>query len=161
MPVDIRDIDKDFYRMEIVGDNELMLYVPSLPFQMQYDSAKRNAALNNCKLACERCQEAQEITVSEIELMASRKQKKLRLRFPEHICLGNLKSGIDNVIPLNAEPYWTSVKMGERKIKTLLCNVTWKVASVSTRRKAQGSAKKATNSYLSDIFDSMSIDDDE
>jgi hypothetical protein len=41
-------------------------------------------------------------------------------------------------------------------LQQLLCNVSWKVANIETRRKIQGSAAKSTTSKLSDLFERMS-----
>jgi hypothetical protein len=42
MPVDHRDFAEDFFKLEIVNDNELSLHMPSLPYQMQFDSVNRH-----------------------------------------------------------------------------------------------------------------------
>ena len=152
MPADIRDFELNLYKLEIVQDNELLLRMPSLPHQMQYDSARRHSELNRMKLMCNRCQEAQEICVTDIDSAPSRKQKTLRLRFPEHVSLVNLVS-IAKELPIVIQPYnYETTMFGNASNRNWVCNVSWKVASFKTRRKAQGSAVKSTTAFLSELF---------
>ena len=156
LPVDIRDVEKDLYKLEIVADNELLLQIPSLPFQVQFDSAQRHNTLRGLDLLCERCEESQLICVADIESAPSRKLKTLRLRFPEHVNLGNIVSSLDTVLSMQIEPYFATTVFHGRSLQQLLCNVSWKVANIETRRKIQGSAAKSTTSKLSDLFERMS-----
>ena len=157
MPADIRNLEKDLYKLEIVQDNELLLHMPSLPHQMQYDSVRRHSELNRMNLMCIRCQEAQEVCVKDIDSAPSRKLKTLRLRFPENVSLANLVSSLDFVLPIVIEPYnYETTMFGGAAQRNWVCNVSWKVASVETRRKAQGSAVKSTSVFLSELFGSMS-----
>ena len=95
MPVDFCDVARDLYKLEIVQDNELLLHMPSLPYAIQFDSVARHAELNKLGVMCDRCQEAQEICITDIDAAPARRHKVLRLRFPEHIILGNMASSID------------------------------------------------------------------
>jgi hypothetical protein len=156
MPIDVRDYAEDLFKLEIVDDNELLLHMPSLPYQMQNDSATRHAGLSRMGLLCDRCQQAQEICILDIASMPSRKLKILRLRFPEEICLVNLASVLDTVIPADIEPYEYSTKLfgsdTDAPIPQWGCNLSWKVGDANSRRKAFGSAKKSGVSKLSGLF---------
>ena len=154
IPIDIRDFDKALYKLEIVQDNELLLHMPSLPYSIQFDSDARHAALQQLGVLCERCQEAQEICMSDIDSAPSRKQKTLRLRFPENICLANMASSINSVLPMQVQPYETRW----RGKSLLTCHLSWRVASIETRRKAQGSDMKANGTILDELFGRMSTE---
>jgi hypothetical protein len=153
---DVRDYEKDLFKLEIVHDNELLLHMPSLPYHLQYDSALRHRTLVAMELLSDRCQEAQEICISDILSATSRQKKKLRLRFPEGICLANMES-LDSVLPLTFEPYkYPTTIFGPNTPHQWVCSVSWMVANLETRRKAQGSAVKSTTAKLSDLFGRMS-----
>lgn len=159
MPVDYRDIAKDLYKLEIVQDNELLLHMPSLPFSIQFDSVARHAELNRLDVMCDRCQEAQEICITDIDAAPARRHKTLRLRFPEHIILGNMASSIDSELPMEIQPYKfpyaAAGTAGAAPLLVVSCNVSWRVASIDTHRKAQGSAKKTNETLLSELFGRM------
>ena len=159
MPVDIRDFEEDLFKLEIVQDNELLLHMPALPYQMQYDIVQRHAGLNKLRLLNPRCQQAQEICITDIDSMPSRKLKKLRLRFPENVCLVNLASVLDAVISPEIEPYSymtnTFSADGTASVQWV-CSISWQVGNAATRSKAFGSAKKSGASKLSALFRSMS-----
>ena len=75
MPVDFRDVARDLYKLEIVQDNELLLHMPSLPYAIQFDSVARHAELNKLGVMCDRCQEAQEICITDIDAAPARRHK--------------------------------------------------------------------------------------
>ena len=159
MPVDIRDFAEDLFKLEIVQDNELLLQMPALPYQMQYDSAQRHAGLSTMNLLNTRCQQAQEICITDINSMPSRKLKKLRLRFPESVCLVNLASVLDADIPAEIEPYSYTTDMFSSDgaaIQQWVCSISWQVGNAATRSKAFGSDKKSGALKLSALFRSMS-----
>ena len=156
MPIDVRDFADDLFKLEIVNDHELLLYMPSLPYQMQYDSANRHQQLAAMQSLCRHCQQAQEICITDIASMPSRKRKKLRLRFPEDVCLVNLASVLDGVIPADIEPYAYQTTLfgddGAAPITQYACNVSWKLGNSNSRLKAFGSAKKSGVSKLRGMF---------
>lgn len=153
LPVDIRDAEKELYKAEIVSENELILTIPSLPFIMLYDSTRRHEQLMKMGINCERCQEAQEITLSNVLTNSSRSQKKLRLLFPEDIVLANMTSAVDSVLENREEPYLVA---GPWDKQYMMCNMTWRVARVESHRKTRGSGVKTTSAKLHEMFSRMS-----
>jgi hypothetical protein len=155
MPIDIRDFDFKLFKLEIVEDYELLLHMPSLPHQMQYELTKRHAKLIEMNLDCPKCAQAQEICVTGIKDNPSRKIKKLRLRFPEDsVCLVNLSSGLDKVITPTIEPYSyeTDLYGDPEAAVQWVSSISWKIGnSLTTRKTFEGSAKKA-ESQLSSLF---------
>jgi hypothetical protein len=87
--------------------------------------------------------------------MPSRKLKKLLLRFPEDVCLVNLASPIDKVIPADIQPYsfgTASFSVKGQIIQQWACNISWKVGNSKSRLKAFGSAQKKGVSRMSQLF---------
>jgi hypothetical protein len=156
MPVDFRDVARDLYKLEIVQDNELLLHMPSLPYAIQFVSVARHAELNKLGVMCDRCQEAQEICITDIDAAPARRHKVLRLRFPEHIILGNMASSIDYVLPIEIQPNKFSFGAADKPQSVVSCNVSWRVASIDTHRKAQSSAKKTNGTIIDELFGRMS-----
>ena len=138
MPVDIRDYDAKLFKLEIVEDYELLLHMPALPHQMQYELAARHAHLREMDLSCPKCEQAQQICITDIEANPSRKIKRLRLRFPEDtVSLVNLTSALDKVITCNIEPYCYKTDLYEDPQAAVqwVSNISWKVGNMLTSKK--------------------------
>ena len=157
MPIDHRDFEEDNYKLEILTDTELSLTMPSLPYQMQHDSVRRFLVLSELGLSCSKCQQAQEICVTDVDGAPSRKLKKLILRFPDDVCLVNLSSAIDKVISADILPYSyetaTFSPDGAAMTQQWACTVSWKIGNSTSRVKAFGATpqKKGAHS-LNKIF---------
>ena len=159
IPADVRDVASNLYRAEIVGENEILLQMPSLPFSMLHDSVKRHALLTALDIGCPRCQEAQDIVVNDVQLTPARAVRKILLRFPENIVLANLSSSVNPVLANEEEqPYIFEARFGatSKPIKSIGCNMTWKVASIDRHRQVAGSASKDSAAKLTEMFSRMS-----
>jgi hypothetical protein len=154
MPFDHRDFE--FFKLEVVNDNELSLHMPSLPYQMQFDSVSRFETLLKLDLACAQCQQAQEICITDVESAPSRKLKKLILRFPDDVNLVNLASPIDKVIPADILPYvykTAAFNADDNMVEQWSTYISWKVGNANSRAKAFGKTPQKTGlSKMSSIF---------
>ena len=161
MPVDIRDANLDIFKAEICNENEIVITMPSLPYQIMYDSTVRFASMKAFNLLCARCQEAQEITITDMQKNPWRQLRKLRLIFPQDIVLINLDNALDEVLTLQEEPYSTDITLGggvgEERIteSTMYCNIAWRVGNQDTRRQAQGSANTKSSKRLGGLVKTM------
>ena len=158
IPADVRDVASNLYRAEIVGENEILLQMPSLPFSMLHDSVKRHALLTALDIGCPRCQEAQDIVVNDVQLTPARAIRKILLQFPENVVLANLSSSVNPVLANEEQPYIFEARFGATStpIKSVGCNMTWKVASIDRHRQVAGSASKDSAAKLTEMFSRMS-----
>jgi len=153
MPIDHRDFAEDFYKLEIVNDNELSLHMPSLPYQMQFDSVHRFAEFTKLQVGCKERQKAQEICIMDVNGAPSRRLKKLLLRFPEDVVLVNLSSPIDKVIPADILPYSFKTDTFGAMMTQWACTVSWKIGDSNSKVKAFGKTpQKKGNVQLNAIF---------
>lgn len=156
LPADVRDVALNLYRAEIVHDNEIVIYMPSLPFSVSHDSVQRHLQLAALDIGCLRCKEAQDIVVQDIKLSPARSIRKLRLRFPDHIVLANMSSAVSPVLTGEEQPFAFTSQFGSSAIQSVGCNMTWKVASVERHRKVAGAASRDPATKLSEMFSRMS-----
>ena len=156
LPADVRDVGLNLYSAKIVDDNEIVIYMPSLPFSVSHDSAQRHLQLAALDIGCPRCKEAQDIVVQDIKLSPSRAIRKLRLQFPDNIVLANMSSAVSPVLTGEEQPFLYTAQFGVNKIQSVGCNMTWKVASVERHRKVAGAASRDPATKLSEMFSCMS-----
>ena len=65
--VDVRDAAKDLCEAELVGEREILIKMPALPWSLFRQTEKRNLYLKEAGTHCPKLQMAQDIAVNDVE----------------------------------------------------------------------------------------------
>ena len=137
LQVDVRDaMVNDRCTAMLVSENEVLITYPALPYPMSTDFIKRNARLLHLKTYDAQVDQAQAIMINAVRRDANRSEKRLLLRFPDDVMLGNVFTPnsyeIKSVLPMDYAPY---PPIGD-DARLISAQLEWRIADLHTLREA-------------------------
>ena len=122
-------------RAVLVSEHEVLVTYPALQYPMFIDSVMRNKRLVHLKTLCAQLQQAQDIWVNEMKRDPQRNEKRLLLRFPHDVVLGNVF--VPNSYELKMSiPIDNSVYAPIPNARLISAQLQWRIADINTHREA-------------------------
>jgi hypothetical protein len=163
MEGDLRDLTSDKYKAQLVGENEILITMPSVSHYWLHAPKDYFEKVEAFNIDCPRTKEAHDVARNAILDDEDRQTKLLLLRFPENIALSNnhySPTAIDFELDSEVVPFESSFKVANKQFKTTTTAIYWKIAIIEEKKrvvKAIDDKGKKGEAKLAQRFASMSF----